>query len=238
MKAQRIVSVIRRSAATQGLDGVPWPRERECVAQMQRAWDEWFGSGSYTEFRRFLYEISGATTAVTRVTSLDEAKAEWIAFIDDDDWLFASVHDLIQDVPDDVMLVAWPVEIAVLTSELRREVEPVTVRRGPHSCGYAVRRRFLDKLTPEQLDLVRDDHRHVHRYVHFSGFRYLFRELVGACYILSPASITVAISEIPFEKRFALPDAYQRCAENWPHPLNAIARRLVELSARVHGSQG
>jgi len=235
MTKEIVTAWIRRRAEKQGLDGVAHYEDAyDRVKRLHELWNARFPDCSYLEFRRFLSHTANANTTLPTVDDWTVASSEWIAPIDDDDWHLPGLAEALATVPSDFVMACWPVNVANLTSSPRIEVEPIHWQTGPHSCGYAVRKRWLETLTPRQLALIRDDHRHVHRYVDFAGHKYLFLDQPFAQYVFTPASI----SSIPDHKTTALniatAQAYAAIAADCPPGVQEVALTLATLLLRNH----
>lgn len=63
------------------------------------------------------------------------------------------------------------------------------------SPGYAIRKSWLESLSPTQLQLIRDDHYNVHRYAHFSGEKYLFLPQAYGQWTRTPASLSCYLDD-------------------------------------------
>jgi len=147
-----------------------------------------------------LSDVAAANTALPTVNDWRAANSEWIAPIDEDDWHLPGLVQALAAVSRECVLVCWPVYVARLIRHPCFFVAEPTLKHGPHSCGYAVRKWWLETLSPRQLALIRDDHGNVHRYVDFAGHKYLFLDHPFAQYVFTPASI----SSIPDHKTTAL----------------------------------
>lgn len=230
---KRIVTAwIRRRAERDGLAGVS--HFADVYARVKRLHDLWnasFPTFPYLAFRAFLADVAETYAALDIPRSDDwrQAEAEWVAPIDDDDWHLPGLAEALAAVPGDFVMACWPVKIANLTRNPTLYVEPIHWATGPHSCGYAVRKSWLETLTPRQFALMRDDHRHVHRYVDFSGHKYLFLDQPYAQYVFTPASI----SSIPDANAPALNIAtaadYLAIAHTLPNGPREIAAILANL---------
>ncbi len=191
MTKEIVTAWIRRRAEKQGLAGVLHYADRyDRAKRLHELWNARFPDCSYLEFRTFLASVARANTTLPTVDDWTVASSEWVAPIDDDDWHLPGLSEALAAVPSDFVMTCWPVRIANLTKNPSLYVEPIHWATGPHSCGYAVRKWWLETLTPRQLALMRDDHRHVHRYVDFSGHKYLFLDQPFAQYLWTPASIS------------------------------------------------
>jgi len=232
MTKEIVTAWIRRRADRDGLAGVSHFVDKfEQVKRLHELWNARFPHCPYLEFRAFLSHVATQHAAqdIRRVDDWRDAEAEWIALIDDDDWHLPGLAEALATVPSDFVMACWPVNIADLTSSPRTYVEPIHWSRGPHSCGYAVRKWWLETLTPRQLALIRDDHRHVHRYVDFSGEKYLFLDQPFAQYVWTPASISSISSPDATELNITTRDKYGVFALHCPPGVKQIAQFLSTI---------
>jgi len=232
MSKEIVTAWIRRRAERDGLAGVShFVDAHDRAKRLHELWNARFPHCPYIDFRRMLARIAEEHAApdIPRLDNWRDADAEWVAPIDDDDWHLAGLADALAQIPADFVMVCWPVKIANLTRNPTLYVEPIHWATGPHSCGYAVRKSWLETLTPRQFALMRDDHRHVHRYVDFSGHKYLFLDQPYAQYVFTPASI----SSIPDHKTTALniatAQAYAAIAADCPPGVQEVALTLATL---------
>ncbi|MEM4167628.1 MAG: hypothetical protein QXW98_04215 [Candidatus Caldarchaeum sp.] len=120
----------------------------------------------------------------------DDGASEWICFRDDDD-VHLRIPSYVFNVPEDVVMVAWSTDCVSFIPNVMSYVHFVNYRVGAATGSYAVRRRWYNSLTDAQRVLVNFDHWNVHRYVHWSGYRYfMFSEVIGTVYLIHPVSIT------------------------------------------------
>lgn len=225
-----VVAWIRCRAERQGLAGVShFVDAYDRVKRLHELWNARFSHCPYLEFRAFLAEIAEKHSAVPRVDDWRTAPAEWIAPIDDDDWHLPGLAEALEAVPVEFVMACWPVHIAYLTSRPRLEIEPIHWATGPHSCGYAIRKWWLETLTQRQLALIRDDHRHVHRYVDFAGQKYLFLGQPCAQYVHTPASISSIGSPEATRLNLATAEEYASIIAHCPPGVREIAQRLAAL---------
>lgn len=225
-----VIAWVRRRAARDGLNGVShYVDAFERTKRLHALWNARFPHCPYLTFRRHLSEIAASNTLIPTVDDPHDAQTEWIAPIDDDDWHLPGLAEALAAVPGDFVMACWPVKIANLTRNPTLYVEPIHWATGPHSCGYAVRKWWLETLSPRQLALIRDDHRHVHRYVDFAGHKYLLLDHPFAQYVFTPASI----SSIPDHKTTALniatAQAYAAIAADCPPGVQEVALTLKQV---------
>ena len=226
-----VVAWIRRRVERQGLAGVShFVDVRDRAKRLHELWNARFPHCPYIDFRRLLARIAqkNAAADIPRMDHWENADAEWVAPIDDDDWHLPSLCEALANVPPDFVMACWSVNVANLTAHPNIYVEPISWQLGPHSCGYAVRRSFLEGLTPRQLALIRDDHRHVHRYVDFSGNKYFFLEGVFGQYVWTPASIS-SITETADKLNLADPAAYAAILPHCPPGVAETVKLLIGL---------
>ena len=234
---------LRRSYILDGHEGI-----RDEPAAYKRAetiiwlWNQHFPECSYYDFRKFLAEIASSQNAITLVRDWRKSDAEWIIPIDDDDWILDGIEQALANVPEEFVLVGWSVQMANLLQAPRLSIDKVHWQTGPLSCGYAIRRSFLETLTPEQLSLIRDDHRNVHRYVHFSGRKYLFHpdKCFAQC-IWTPASTSSIPSPDVKTLSFSTADKYlcfaKQCESQGLHAVAKIAYKLAELAKKLRETE-
>jgi len=229
---------LRRSYLTDGINGFSCDSDaQERAKTIIRLWNQTFPEFSYRDFRKFLTEVASSQNAISLVRDWKETQAEWVIPIDDDDWILDGIEQALADVPDEFVLVGWSVQVANLLQEPGLFIDKVHWQTGPHSCGYAIQRSFLETLTPEQLRLIRDDHRNVHRYVHFSGRKYLFHpDKCFAQYIWTPASTSSIPSPDVKTLSFSTADKYlcfaKQCEFQGLHAVAKIAYKLAELALK------
>lgn len=229
---------LRRSYLTDGINGFSCDSDAQELAKtIIRLWNQTFPEFSYRDFRKFLTEVASSQNAISLVRDWKETQAEWVIPIDDDDWILDGIEQALADVPDEFVLVGWSVQVANLLQEPGLFIDKVHWQTGPHSCGYAIQRSFLETLTPEQLRLIRDDHRNVHRYVHFSGRKYLFHpDKCFAQYIWTPASTSSIPSPDVKTLSFSTADKYlcfaKQCEFQGLHAVAKIAYKLAELALK------
>ena len=227
---------LRRSYLADGTNGYACdPGAYEQAKTIIRLWNQTFPEFSYRDFRKFLTEVASSQNAISLVRDWKETQAEWVIPIDDDDWILAGIEQALANVPEEFVLVGWSVQVANLLQEPGLFIEKVHWQTGPHSCGYAMRKWWLETLTQRQLALIRDDHRHVHRYVDFAGRKYLFFEnRCLAQYVWTPASVSSIKSPEATRLSFATAEKYHRFAEQCESQGYAavarIARKLAELA--------
>lgn len=227
---QIVTAWIRRRANRQGPDGVShFADAYERVKRLYELWDARFPDYPYLEFRTFLANVARANTVLPTVDDWTMASSEWIAPIDDDDWHLPGLADALALVPNDFVMACWPVIIANLTRDPCIYIEPIHWGTGPHSCGYAVRKKWLESLSPRQVTLIRDDHRHVHRYVDFSGEKYLFLDKPFGQYVFTPASISSIPSADAEELNIATRDEYATFAIDCPPGVKEVAEFLATI---------
>lgn len=227
-----VIAWIRRRAEKQGLAGVShWPDVYDRAKRLHELWDARFPGFPYLAFRRFLADVAETYAALDIPRSDDwrQAEAEWVAPIDDDDWHLPGLAEALAAVPGDFVMACWPVKIANLTRNPTLYVEPIHWATGPHSCGYAVRKSWLETLTPRQFALMRDDHRHVHRYVDFSGEKYLFLVQPYAQYLFTPASISSISSPEARELNMATREEYENLIPSCPPGVKEVAEFLSTI---------
>jgi len=223
-----VTAWIRRRAEKQGLAGVShFADAYDRVKRLHELWNARFPTCPYLEFRKFLADVARGHTALPSVDDWRTANAEWIAPIDDDDWHLPGLSEALARVPGEFVMACWHVRIANLTKNPSLYVEPIHWIHGPHSCGYAVRKAWLASLTPRQITLLRDDHRHVHRYVDFSGEKYLFLDQPYAQYVFTPASISSISCPDANELNIATPEEYANI--KFPPGVDTIRNKLLEL---------
>lgn len=229
---------LRRSYLTDGINGFSCDSDaQERAKTIIRLWNQTFPEFSYCDFRKFLAEIASSQNAITLVRDWRKSDAEWIIPIDDDDWILEGIEQILTNVPEEFVLVGWSVQVANLLQEPGLFIDRVHWQTGPRSCGYAIRRSFLETLTPEQLMLIRDDHLNVHRYVHFAGRKYLFFEnRCLAQYVWTPASVSSIKSPEATRLSFAPAEKYhhfaEQCESQGYAAVARIARKLAELASK------
>lgn len=224
-----LLAWVRRRAERQGLAGVSGFADTKRTGRLQELWNARFPKFPYLAFRAFLARIAETHSAVQRVDDWHDAQAEWIAPIDDDDWHLPGLTEALETVPAEFVMACWPVHIAYLTANPRLEIEPIDRIKGPHSCGYAVRKTWLETLTPRQLALIRDDHRHVHRYADFQGRKYLFLDQAFAQYALTPGSISSIASSDATALNLATAQKYASLLPFCPPGVRETALKLATL---------
>ena len=226
-----VIALVRRRAARDGLNGVShYVDAFERTKRLHALWNARFPHCPYLTFRRHLSEIAASNTLIPTVDDPHDAQTEWIAPIDDDDWHLPGLAEALAAVPGDFVMACWPVKIANLTRNPTLYVEPIHWATGPHSCGYAVRKSWLETLTPRQFALIRDDHRNVHRYVDFTGHKYLFLDQPYAQYVFTPASISSISSPDANELNIATREEYAVFVHHCPPGVKEVAEFLRRLS--------
>ena len=236
---QIVTGWLRRSYLADGTNGFSCdPAAYERAKTIIRLWNQTFPEFSYRDFRKFLTEVASSQNAISLVRDWKETQAEWVIPIDDDDWILDGIEQALANVPEEFVLVGWSVQVANLLQEPGLFIDKVHWQTGPHSCGYAIRRSFLETLTPEQLRLIRDDHRNVHRYVHFVDRKYLFHEnRCLAQYVWTPASVSSITSPEATRLSFATAEKYHRFTEQCESQGNTavarIAGKLAELARKL-----
>ena len=227
---QRIVTAWIRCRAEQGLAGVSHFEDAYNRAKrLHELWNARFPTCPYLEFRKFLADVARRETALPSVDDWRDAEAEWVAPIDDDDWHLPGLAEALSSVPQEFVMTCWPVRIANLTQSPTVDVEPSHWGIGPHACGFAIRKWWLETLTPRQLALIRDAHRHVHRYVDFVGRKYLFFDQPFAQYVFTPASISSIPSPDAAELNIATAQDYAAIAADCPPGVQEVALTLATL---------
>lgn len=225
-----VVAWIRRRAERQGLDGVShFVDAHDRAHRLHELWNARFPHCPYLEFRAFLARVAEQHAALQQIDDWTTANAEWVAPIDDDDWHLPGLAEALAAVPPEFVMACWPVHAAYLTANPRLEIEPIHWITGPHSCGYAVRKRWLATLTPRQLEMIRDDHRNVHRYVDFAGQKYLFLDRPFAQYVHTPASISSITSPEAASLNLATAEEYESLIPSCPRGIKEITERLASV---------
>ncbi len=171
----------------------------ECAAQITnrelqaallryaRIWDQHY-QPSFLSIRKSLSAISRQYTAYSE----DDGHSEWLLLRDDDDIHF-ELPDEIWDQPPDVVMLGFSVYRYNITPRLTKELLRPNYLVGCRSNGIAVRRWYFRMLTDEQVRLLTGDHANAHRYVHFSGYRYvLYPHLISGIHLVHPTSLTMA----------------------------------------------
>ncbi len=231
MTKEIVTAWIRRRAEKQGLAGVlHFADHYDRAKRLHELWNARFPDCSYLEFRTFLASVARANTTLPTVDDWTVASSEWIAPIDDDDWHLPGLSEALARVPREFVMACWPVRIANLTKNPSLYVEPIHWATGPHSCGYAVRKWWLETMTPRQLALIRDDHRNVHRYVDFAGHKYLFLDQPFAQYLWTPASISSISSPDANDLNMATREEYAVFVHHCPPGVKEVAEFLRRLS--------
>ena len=229
-----VVAWIRRRAERQGLDGVSqFVDVCDNARRLHELWNARFPHCPYLKFRAFLARVAEQHSALQRIDDWRTADAEWIAPIDDDDWHLPGLAEALETVPPEFVMACWPVHVAYLTTNPRLEIEPIHWITGPHSCGYAIRKWWLETLTPRQFALIRDDHRHVHRYVDFGGHKYLFLDQPFAQYVHTPASISSITSPEAASLNLATVEEYARLLVRCPPGVQEITQRLAAILPKL-----
>jgi len=229
MTKEIVTAWIRCRAEKQGLDGVAhYEDDYNWAKRLHELWNAQFPSCPYLTFRAFLADVAARHAApnIPRRDDWRTVNAEWIAPIDDDDWHLPGLAEALSSVPQEFVMACWPVRIANLTKNPSLYVEPIHWRTGPHSCGYAIRKWWLETLTPRQFALMRDDHRHVHRYVDFAGHKYLFLDQPFVQYLWTPASISSISSPDANELNIATREEYAVFVHHCPPGVKEVAEFL------------
>ena len=232
LRTPSTIAWIRRRAERDGLNGVShFVDAYDRAKHLHDLWNARFPACPYHQFRRMLAHIAEEHAApdIPRLDNWRDADAEWVLPIDDDDWHLAGLADALAQIPADFVMVCWPILYANLTSTPSLYVEPIHFITGPHSCGYAVRKSWLESLTPRQFALIRDDHRNVHRYVDFVGRKYLFFDQPFAQYVFTPASISSIPNPDAAELNIATAQDYAAIAADCPPGVQEVALTLATL---------
>lgn len=229
MRRTIVTAVVRRRAARDGVSALVGYADPLRVMHLHTLWERCFPSYPYPMFRAFLAAIADSQSSIPRIDDGMGANAEWLAFVDDDDWHLPGLAEALENVPPEFVMACWPVRIARLTRNPGLELEALSVSRGPHTCGYAVQRDWFGRLTPRQQALIRDDHRHAHRYVDFAGWKYITLDGCFGQYVYSPASITSIAGLEASGLNLARAEEYEAMMDRWPPGVREVARRLIEL---------
>jgi len=190
----RVISYVRKNSL-KGIENLLGYTDDAVILSVKRLIENWnnrFGKDSWFRYRADLQKIALNYSAFQRTESWQDIGSEWVAPIDDDDWHLDAVTFAIDMAGTEFDCVIWRTITYDLTKNCYVSTDDPNYIRGANTSGYAVRRSVLENLTPEQQQLILNDHYNVHRYIHFIGRKYLIVPFCGGVHLITPASITAA----------------------------------------------